>query len=594
MFKARAWAACSLALLASAASFSPKPEGITVVKSNKFPGVSISYKQTCICETTHGVKGYSGHVNLPRTESRNYESHMYFWFFEARHDAAKAPLTMWLSGGPGVPSSNAALNENGPCNVLEDSKTTQLNPWSWNEKVNMLYIDQPVQVGYSYDTLVNGTIDLVDSPFAYKPANFSTGVPETNLTFLTGTFASQKLANAPNTSVAAAPFIYEFMQTWMQEFPPYKPHTNNFSIWGQSYAGHYAPVIAAHFSTQNALIAASNKNSSAIPLHVETLGLVNACIDIDTQMPYYPKYAINNTYGIRAINQSQYDAAMAAEPMCKNMTATCRSLAANKDPRSIGNNADVNKACKGAFDYCFKNMHSAYTLSGRNVFDVTSPAYPQAFPPKWAAGYLNSADVQRDLGVGLNWTGQSVPVAVGFDTTGDFPLVRGVPILRSLLAHGTKVALVYGDQDYQCNWLGGEAVSLAIASAGFEGAGYADIHTNASYVGGVVRQVGGLSFSRVFQAGHAAPYYQPQTAQQIFNRVMFDTDVSTGTVASHNYTSSGPKTAWSVSEPLAYNKTAQCYVWDVLETCTPEEGIVLRSGRAVTRDFVLLGNGTVG
>ena len=142
---------------------------------------------------------------------------MYFWFFEAREDAENAPLSMWLQGGPGVPSASAALNENGPCNVLKDSKTTQLNPWSWNDKANLLYIDQPVQVGFSYDTLVNGTLDVVASPFAYKPSNFSTDVPETNLTFLTGTFASQSLSNAPNTSMAAAPFIWNFMQTWMQE-----------------------------------------------------------------------------------------------------------------------------------------------------------------------------------------------------------------------------------------------------------------------------------------------------------------------------------------------------------------------------------------
>jgi hypothetical protein len=143
---------------------------------------------------------------------------MYFWFFEARQDAHEAPLSLWLQGGPGVPTSQAAVGENGPCIVLPDSKTTELAPWSWNDKVNMIYIDQPVQVGYSYDSLVNGTLDVVSSPFAYKPASFNqTSVPATNLTLLTGTFPSQNMANAPNTTVAAAPFVYDFMQTWMQE-----------------------------------------------------------------------------------------------------------------------------------------------------------------------------------------------------------------------------------------------------------------------------------------------------------------------------------------------------------------------------------------
>jgi hypothetical protein len=65
--------------------------------------------------------------------------------------------------------------------------------------------------------------------------------------------------------------------------------------------------------------------------------------------------------------------------------------------------------------------------------------------------------------------------------------------------------MVYGDRDYQCNWLGGEAISLAIKSSStsnFAAASYAEISTNDSYVGGLVRQHSNLSFSRVYQAGH--------------------------------------------------------------------------------------------
>jgi len=106
----------------------------------------------------------------------------------------------------------------------------------------MIYIDQPVQVGFSYDRLVNGTLDLVPLPFAYQPANFSqTGVPDTNLTFLTGTFPSHDSYTTRNTTSAAAPFIYDFMQTWMQEFSEYKSENNRFSIWGESYAGASIP-----------------------------------------------------------------------------------------------------------------------------------------------------------------------------------------------------------------------------------------------------------------------------------------------------------------------------------------------------------------
>ena len=66
-------------------------------------GVQIRYKDPGICETTPGVKTYSGYVDLdPNT-------HMFFWFLEARENPAEAPLTLWLTGGPGSDSLLAAF-----------------------------------------------------------------------------------------------------------------------------------------------------------------------------------------------------------------------------------------------------------------------------------------------------------------------------------------------------------------------------------------------------------------------------------------------------------------------------------------------------
>ncbi|KAJ4301770.1 hypothetical protein N0V90_003864 [Kalmusia sp. IMI 367209] len=516
---------------------------------------------------------------------------MWFWFFEARNNSDSAPLSVWLQGGPGVPSATAAVGENGPCNVLSDSSSTENNPWSWNDQVNMLYIDQPIQVGFTYDTLVNGTIDEIATPFNYTPADFSEGVPETNLTFLTGTFASQDMANVWNTTIAGAPVMWEFMQTWLQEFPEFNSTTNSLSFWGESYGGHYIPVYASYFEEQNDLLAAKNcTEEPAIQIHIDTVGLVNACIDIDTQIGFYPEFAFNNTYGIQAINETYYQSALEALGTCKNLSATCVKLADEKDPKGFGNVKEVNTACLTAYSYCFKELHDGYNAS-LSFFDVAAPLVPESFPPKWAAGYFNNATIQQALGVPLNFTGNSVPISTEFFLTGDFVRGHGLSNLRSLLAKGTKVALVYGDRDYQCNWLGGEAISAALqnTTSGFAGAGYAAIETNGSYVGGLVRQAGNLSFSRVFQAGHEVPYYQPETAYRIFNRVMFGRDVATGLVEDGGYASEGVASAWSESELPVEEAPAQCYVWDVLETCTGAEKKVLGSGKAIVKDYVLVG-----
>jgi carboxypeptidase C (cathepsin A) len=93
--------------------------------------------------------------------------------------------------------------------------------------------------------------------------------------------------------------------------------------------------------------------------------------------------------------------------------------------------------------------------------------------------------------------------------TGD--IVRGgfLEPLGKLLDRGVQIAMMYGDRDYLCNWLSGEQTSLAINSTlsrGFKDAGYVNITTNATYIGGMVRQFGHLSFSRVFDAAHGGSF----------------------------------------------------------------------------------------
>jgi hypothetical protein len=146
----------------------------------------------------------------------------------------------------------------------------------------------------------------------------------------------------------------------------------------------------------------------------------------------------------------------------------------------------------------------------------------------------------------------------------------GIKSLEHLLDNGVKVALVYGDRDYRCPWMGAEQLSLAANWSGanqFRDAGYQYIRTNESYNGGMVRQHGNLSFSRVFEAGHDAAAYQPETVQKIFNRAMFGRDVATGQQSTSgsfsNYTTTGPSSSLHVKNELPAAPQTLCYLYDV-------------------------------
>jgi carboxypeptidase D len=150
--------------------------------------------------------------------------------------------------------------------------------------------------------------------------------------------------------------------------------------------------------------------------------------------------------------------------------------------------------------------------------------------------------------------------------------------------------------------------SNTTTDSGFKKAGYTSIQTNSDYSGGLVRQYGNLSFARVYQAGHegrhqsvrthrhhfadatkTVPYYQPETAYQIFNRVMFNTDVATGEKSAAGYSSTGVESAFTQSEVPPPEGPAPCYLWDIAETCTSVHKQIINNGTAIVRDFILVG-----
>lgn len=592
----------------------PSNDSVTVLTSPVDGNITVSYKSPPVgtCTTVFSTqKQYTGYVTLPpnilNPSQGNYTINTFFWFIEARQLPETAPLTIFMNGGPGSSSMVGMFQEVGPCQVVEIAQArlgTQARDWGWDRSTNILFIDQPVQVGFSYDVATNASLNLVNEAISYPPSPVPN--PQPSSTFLNGTFGSANPASTANTSETAAQSVWHLLQAFLGTFPQYNPGnrpngTANNNIVGvnlftESYGGKYGPAFAAFFESQNALrLNTPSLLNQTLEINLVSLGIMNGWIDLIVQSPFYPRFAYNNTYGIQAISLvDELDAASAflAADGCQQLTLSCRAAEASLDPSEVGNVEAVNRACSQAQAYCESNVIGPYTLSGRSVYDI-SQNFLNPFPDLHYLEYLNTRAVQQAIAVPVNYTQTSLTVFGAFNSAGDYARDGILADLAFLLESGVRVALIYGDRDYICNWVGGEAISFAIAGAvqpryaPWYSAGYAPIVVNESYVGGVVREFGNLSFSRIYDAGHLVPAYQPETAFTVFTRIIEGVDISLGiSIDLSTFGTQGDANATQTnSAPPMQSPT--CFVRAVNETCNTDQRNMLANGAGVIINGVL-------
>jgi hypothetical protein len=154
-----------------------------------------------------------------------------------------------MPGGPGTSFLDGASSF--PCTVNPDSNSTILNPWSFNGAVNMLYIDTPVQTGFSYTNPQNGTVDLFSG--AFTPLTPGDEIV-TNLTTLAATWSSQEPTDTMNTTQQVTRIMWTFAQVWFQDFPEYKTENKEINIWGISVRPSFSFSYKAATNTERKIV----------------------------------------------------------------------------------------------------------------------------------------------------------------------------------------------------------------------------------------------------------------------------------------------------------------------------------------------------
>ncbi|KAL9601738.1 MAG: hypothetical protein Q9219_002349 [cf. Caloplaca sp. 3 TL-2023] len=433
-------------------------------------------KNSGICETTPGVNQYSGYLSV------GTNMNMWFWFFESRSNPTTAPLATWFNGGPGCSSMIGLFQENGPCHFVNGASTPSLNQYSWNTYANMLYIDQPIGVGFSYGT------DSVTS------------------------------------TVTAAPFVWKLIQAFYAQFPQYE--NRDFGIFTESYGGHYGPEFAEYFEQQNAAITSGTVTGQNIKLGTSkrlqlrpkdsltdsastvALGVNNGWFDAQLQEKAYVDYSYSNSYKPLISNSQHTSYLNTYQTKCLPALQSCASSGSNS-------------ACTNADKVCYNSIEGPLSQTGDfDVYDIRAPSNDPN-PPETYVSYLQSSAVVKVIGAQSTY--QECPNAPyqKFASTGDNPR-SFLPQLSDVVRKGVQTVVWAGDADWICNWFGNQVAAEAVQYDGqssFKSAALAPYNV-AGKQAGTYKTVGKLSFARIFGAGHEVPFYQPEAALQVFKQTM--------------------------------------------------------------------------
>ncbi|CAI8606347.1 unnamed protein product [Vicia faba] len=198
---------------------------------------------------------YAGYISVDAKEDRK----LFYYFVESPLNSSTKPLVLWLNGGPGCSSFGyGAMQELGPFRVNSDANTLSLNKHAWNKVANVLFLESPAGVGFSYS---NNTSD-------YTVGDKKTAIDS-----------------------------YFFLRNWLSRFPQYK--TRDLFITGESYAGHYIPQLADLIYSKN------KKNENQKQINLKGIAVGNGWIDDNLCMKgmydYYWTHALNSDethYGI--------------------------------------------------------------------------------------------------------------------------------------------------------------------------------------------------------------------------------------------------------------------------------------------------------
>lgn len=416
----------------------------------KHPNHKLRGKSTPTDLGVDSVKQYTGYLDV-----EDEDKHFFYWFFESRNDPKNDPVILWLNGGPGCSSLTGLFFELGSSSIGPGLKPIY-NPYSWNSNASVIYLDQPVNVGYSY--------------------------------------SSESVTN----TIAAGKDVYAFLELFFKQFPQYNKK-QKFHIAGESYAGHYIPVFASEILSHP---------DRTFDLSSVLIG--NGLTDPLTQYKYYEPMACGLGGEPSVLEPEECESMLDAVPRCLSLiegcyetgsvwscvpaTIYCNNAEMGPYQKTGKNVYDIRKDCKGG-NLCYEDL-------------------------QYIDDYLNQAEVQEKLGAEVEeYQSCNFDVNRNFMFAGDWMKPYHKAVIE-LLEKDLPILIYAGDKDFICNWLGNQAWADELPWSGHDEFAKQPIRdwTVDKKAAGEVKNYDKFTFLRVFGAGHMVPYDQPKNSLDMVNR----------------------------------------------------------------------------
>lgn len=441
---------------------------------DSFPGMNDLIEDLPGLPDDFNTRQYSGYFPVKNLlDGGKTTNYIHYWFVESQSATKdKDPVVLWLNGGPGASSLGGMLYELGPLRINDDGATLRKNPYSWNRIANMLFIDSPVGVGYSYNS--------------------------------NGTYESNDFTQAQDN--------YHGLLDFFTRFPHLR--NNEFYVTGESYGGVYVPTLAQAIVEGNAKLS-SNEQDKKINLAGIALGNGVNEYHANSQMffsYYHGMIGANQWRDLRSkcpdLNEFEMPQSnffdMATGVKQANVSAECneartRAFAGAMQTHintyniyhkcshgspEFGSDKLMNSLYESTLNDTKKKVKFTLDVDGEKFYfydgDKEFPDVPQPLSlplgmclnMTGGTNYLNRDDVKQAIGIpdDKKWAGIIVTniTLSGYKSLGwDFsrtpvlnygtPLnTRVIPIWKELLNNGVRLVLYHGDVDFMCDFIGGE------------------------------------------------------------------------------------------------------------------------------------------